>query len=91
MDWGKGDAKMEEGLGREGKWKAPKIKVIPFALLFSQLRYTENHLSEVAPWDCAPGDLAELGHNVAKGMNLSQVVFQGLFLLCGYDSYGKLG
>ena len=52
---------------------------------------TENHPSEAAPRGGAPGDLAMLGHDFAEGLNLNQVVFQGLFHLNGYDSYGKLG
>lgn len=81
---------MENGLRREVKSSKDKcdslcIVIQPTVLLL------KIHPSEAAPQDGAPGDLAERDHDFAEGMNLSQVVFQGLFHLCGYDSYGKLG
>lgn len=37
------------------------------------------------------GNPAEWGHDFTKGKNLSQVVFQDLLHLCGYDSCGEEG
>lgn len=80
---------MGKGLKREVK--NPKDKYDFLCIIFHPtVLLLEITLQRLLPQSVLLGDPAKWDHNFAEGRNLGQVVFPGLFHLCGNNSCGKV-